>query len=96
MWFQGTLGGFMVGAVIVTFKIMPETVEIDLDSLEKAIKKEINPQRMERVPVAFGLNSINIVKLVEEKEGEMDRVTEKIKKIKGVKEVEILDLTRSL
>jgi len=86
----------MVGAVIVTFKIMPETVEIDLDSLEKAIKKEINPQRMERVPVAFGLNSINIVKLVEEKEGEMDRVTEKIKKIKGVKEVEILDLTRSL
>jgi len=86
----------MVGAVIVTFKIMPEGVETDLDSLEKTIKKEINPQRMERVPVAFGLNSINIVKLVEEKEGEMDRVTEKIKKIKGVKEVEILDLTRSL
>jgi translation elongation factor aEF-1 beta len=86
----------MVGAVIVTFKIMPESVETDLDSLEKTIKKEINPQRMERVPVAFGLNSINIVKLVEEKEGEMDRVTEKIKNIKGVKEVEIIDLTRSL
>jgi elongation factor 1-beta len=86
----------MVGAVIVTFKIMPESVDTDLDSLEKTIKKEINPQRMERVPVAFGLNSINIVKLVEEKEGEMDRVTEKIKNIKGVKEVEIIDLTRSL
>ena len=86
----------MVGAVIVTFKIMPEGVETDLDSLEKTIKKEINPQRMERVPVAFGLNSINIVKLVEEKEGEMDRVTEKIKNIKGVKEVEIINLTRSL
>jgi len=86
----------MVGAVIVTFKIMPEGVETDLDSLEKTIKKEIQPQRMERIPVAFGLNSINIVKLVEEKEGEMDRVTEKIKNIKGVKEVEIIDLTRSL
>jgi translation elongation factor aEF-1 beta len=86
----------MVGAVIVTFRIMPESVEIDLDSLEKAIKKEINPQRMERVPIAFGLNSINIIKLVEEKEGEMDRITERIKKIKGVKEVEIIDLTRSL
>ncbi|MDI6826095.1 MAG: elongation factor 1-beta [Candidatus Aenigmarchaeota archaeon] len=87
---------FMSGSVIITFRIMPESVETDLDLLEKLIKKEIKPQRMERVPIAFGLNSINIVKLVEEKEGEMDRITEKIKKIKGVKEVEVIGLTRSL
>lgn len=86
----------MSGSVIITFRIMPESVETDLDLLEKLIKKEIKPQRMERVPIAFGLNSINIVKLVEEKEGEMDRITEKIKKIKGVKEVEVIGLTRSL
>jgi translation elongation factor aEF-1 beta len=75
---------------------MPESVETDLDLLEKTIKKEIKPQRTERVPIAFGLNSINIVKLVEEKEGELDRMIEKIKKINGVKEVEVVDLTRSL
>jgi len=85
-----------MGSVIVTFKIMPESVETNLDSLEETVKKEINPQRMERVPIAFGLNAIKIVKLVEEKEGEMDRVTEKIKSIDGVREVEVLGMTRSL
>jgi len=89
------LSGFM-GSVIVTFKIMPESVEVNLDSLEQEIKSEINPQRIERVPIAFGLNAIQIVKLVEEKEGEMDRMTDKIKNIKGVKEVEVVGLTRSL
>jgi len=84
------------GSVIVTFKIMPEGVETDLDSLGKAIQKEIKPQRMERIPIAFGLNAIQIIKLVEEKDGEMDRVTDKIKNIKGVKEVEVVGLTRSL
>ncbi len=86
----------MVGSVIVTFKIMPEDVETDLDSLENVIKKEIQPQRMERIPIAFGLSAIQIIKLVEEREGEMDRITDKIKKINGVKEVEVTGLTRSL
>jgi elongation factor 1-beta len=86
----------MVGSVIVTFRIMPESVDTDLNLLEKAIKKEINPQRMERTPIAFGLNAIQIIKVVEEKEGEMDRVTDKIKKINGVREVEVIGLTRSL
>ncbi len=75
---------------------MPEGVETDLDSLEKDIKKEINPQRMERIPIAFGLNAIQIIKLVDEIDGEMDRVTAKIKNIKGVREVEVVGLTRSL
>ena len=85
-----------MGRVIVTFRIMPESVEVDLDSLEQEIKSEINPQRIERVPIAFGLNAIQIIKLVEEKEGEMDRITDKIKNIKGVREVEVVGLTRSL
>ena len=85
-----------MGSVIVTFKIMPEGIETNLDTIEDALKKEINPQRMKRVPIAFGLNSIEIVKLVEEKEGELERITDVIKKIEGVKEVEVKDLTRSL
>jgi elongation factor 1-beta len=85
-----------MGRVIVTFRIMPESVEVDLDSLEKKVKEKINPQRIQRIPIAFGLNAIQIVKLVEEKEGEMDRITNQIKKINGVNEVEVVTLTRSL
>ncbi len=85
-----------MGSVIVTFRIMPEGVETDLDSLEKELNEKIKPQKIQRVPIAFGLNAIEIVKLVEEKEGEMDRIMNEIKKIQDVKEVEVKGLTRSL
>jgi len=85
-----------MGEVIVTFKIMPDSVETDLDKIEKELKSVIKPQKMERQPIAFGLNAIKIIKLVEEKEGEMDRITNEIKKINGIKEVEVIGVTRSL
>lgn len=85
-----------MGSVIVTFRIMPESVETDLDAIQKAVIKEISPQRMQILPIAFGINAIQIIKLVEDKEGELDKVTDKIKKIKGVQEVEVVDLTLSL
>ncbi len=85
-----------MGSVIVTFRVMPESVETDLDAIQKAIIKEISPQRMQIMPIAFGINAIQVIKLVEDKEGELDKVTDKIKKIKGVQEVEVVDLTLSL
>jgi translation elongation factor aEF-1 beta len=85
-----------MGSVIVTFRIMPTDINVDLDSLEEVIKERMKPQRIKRIPIAFGLNAIEIVKLVEEKEGEMERITNEIKNIDGVKEVEVIDLRRSL
>ncbi len=95
MWIHRTLGVFM-GSVIVTFRIMPEGVDTDLGSVENKLKERINPQRIEKIPIAFGLNSLRVIKLVEEKEGEMDRITEQIKSIEGVREVEVTNVTRSL
>ena len=95
MRFCRSLSDFM-GSVIVTFSIMPEGVETSLESIEESLKKDIAPQRMKRVPIAFGLNSIEIIKLVEEKEGELERVTDIIRKINGVREVEVKSATRSL
>lgn len=85
-----------MGSVIVIFKVMPSGVDIDLDSIERKIKDEVKPQRIERVPVAFGLSAIKVTKLIEEKGGELDRISEKISSIKGVKNVEVLEVTRSL
>ena len=88
--------GDRMGSVIVTFRIMPVSVDTDLDYIENTLKEKIKPQRIERIPIAFGLNSVKVIKLVEEKEGEMDKITEEIKSIKGVKEVEVIEVTRSL
>ena len=83
------------GSVVVTFKIMPEGVEVDMASLEKEIKKKINPSKSEIIPIAFGLKSLVIVKVVPEKDGELERVEEQIKSIPGVREVEVTNVARS-
>lgn len=90
-----TIGVFM-GSVIVTLRVMPKGVDTNLNSVEKKLKKIVNPQRIELVPIAFGLNSLKVIKLVEEKEGAMDSLIEKIRDIEGVKNVEVLEVTRSL
>ena len=51
---------------------------------------------MERVPIAFGLSAIQLVISIPEKDGELDRVTEKIKAIEGVSEAEVVNITRSM
>ena len=85
-----------MGSVIVTFRVMPTGVEVDLDGLESKIKDTISPQRMSREPIAFGLNAINVTKLVDEKEGELDRIENTLKSVEGVAGVEVTEMSRSL
>lgn len=82
--------------VIVTFKIMPESVDIDLDKLEDEIKTIIKPERIQREPIAFGLVALNATKLIPEADGELELVENKIKSIEGVGGVEITEVSRSL
>lgn len=82
--------------VIVTYKIMPEGVEIDLNKIEKELKSRFKPQKIERQPIAFGLNAIIMVKVLPEIEGEADKLSAEIEKIKGVQTVDILEMTRGL
>ncbi|MEM5836403.1 MAG: elongation factor 1-beta [Candidatus Aenigmatarchaeota archaeon] len=82
--------------VIVGLKILPKTVEVDLDKLEKKIREAISPERMQREPIAFGLVAIQAVKLVSDAEGQIDELERKLKAIEEVGEVEITGITRSL
>ncbi|MCX8178962.1 MAG: elongation factor 1-beta [Candidatus Aenigmarchaeota archaeon] len=81
--------------VIVTYKITPEGLEVNLDKLQKELQK-LQPQKMEIQPIAFGLNAIIMVKVLPEIEGEADRFAEKIQSIKGVQTVDIIEMTRGL
>jgi len=83
------------GSVMVTFKIMPEGVETDIESLQKEIEEKINPSKLKVVPIAFGLKSLLVVKVIPERDGEMERVEKQIKSISGVKEVEVTNVARS-
>ncbi|MEM0473661.1 MAG: elongation factor 1-beta [Candidatus Aenigmatarchaeota archaeon] len=81
--------------VIVTYKITPEGLEVNLNELQKELEK-FQPQKMEIEPIAFGLNAIIMVKVLPEIEGEADRFAEKIQSIKGVQTVDIIEMTRGL
>lgn len=82
--------------VIVGFKVMPAEVTEDLDRIEKEIREKVKPQKMSREEIAFGLVAIHIVKLVEDAEGTLDAVEKKLRAIKGVGEVEVTGITRSI
>lgn len=86
----------IVADVIVTFKIMPKDVEIDLDKLENQIKDVVKPERIQREPIAFGLVAINVTKLIPDAGGELEAIENKLKSIEDVGQIEVTEVTRSL
>lgn len=82
--------------VIVTFKVMPTSTETNLDNLEKEIRSAINPERINREPIAFGLVALNVTTLLEDAGGELESAENKLKAISGVGGVEVTEITRAL
>ena len=82
--------------VIVTLKIMPTGTDVNLDELENEIKKTVNPERITREPIAFGLVALNVIVFVEDAAGQLETVENKLRAIDGVNEVEVTNMTRSL
>lgn len=82
--------------VIVGLKVLPKTIEIDLDKLEEKIKSAINPDKIDREPIAFGLVAFHVVKIVQDAGGELENVEKKLKDIEEVGEVEVTGISRSL
>jgi elongation factor 1-beta len=82
--------------VIVGLKVLPKTIDVDLDKLEEEIKRAISPERMEREPIAFGLVAILVTKLVPDEAGQVDELERKLKTIEDVGEVEVTGISRGL
>jgi len=86
--------------VIVTLRIMPDSPSTDLKRIEEAAKKEIEEYgeigKVDVVPVAFGLKSLNIVLIIDEKKGDTEKLEKKISAIKGVNSVEVIDVRRAI
>jgi len=89
-----------MGTAIVTLTIMPESPATDLKKIEHEALKiitEFSDERQKRVdikPVAFGLQSVNIVFLMDEKKGDIEPLEKKIADIEGVQSVECTDIRR--
>jgi elongation factor 1-beta len=81
--------------VLVTLRLMPEDVNVDIKGLKNEILSRIRAN-VEEVPIAFGLVALNVSLIIEDKEGEIERIEKTLKEIKGVGEIEVLEVTRTL
>ena len=75
---------------------MPTSIEVDLDKLEKEIKASVNPERINREPIAFGLVALNVTVFVEDAGGQLEVVEKELSSIENVGGVEVVEITRTL
>ncbi|HYD03966.1 MAG TPA: elongation factor 1-beta [Alphaproteobacteria bacterium] len=89
-----------MGTAIATITIMPESPSTDLKHIEHEALKLITAfsddrqKKVEVKPVAFGLQSVNITFLMDEKKGDTEPLEKQIAEISGVQNVELSDIRR--
>ncbi len=77
----------MMGDVGVTFKIMPESVETDIEKIKEEINKKIEIKDSKVEAIAFGLKALKILVVIPDKG--VDQLKDDIAKIDGISEVEV-------
>ena len=90
----------MMGTVIVTYKIFPEDIVKDFTPLKTEIQavlpKNVEVSGYGEEPVAFGLVALLVqVRFPEEESGLVDELETKLGQIKGISQVQTLDVRRS-
>ncbi|MGI0019538.1 MAG: elongation factor 1-beta [Nitrososphaera sp.] len=85
--------------LVARIKILPAEAETNLDGVLESLKKSV-PEGMEikahaKEPIAFGLNAIVGDFMLDDAEGQMDKLEEAIKGITGVGEIEVMNISRA-
>ncbi|HLA46575.1 MAG TPA: elongation factor 1-beta [Thermoplasmata archaeon] len=81
--------------VAVTFRVMPEGVEVDLDAVQSQLRDSLRERlkKLEVKPVAYGLRAVEAIVILEDAAGEMERVESLLLQIPGVGGVETTEVT---
>jgi elongation factor 1-beta len=85
--------------LVARIKILPAEAETDLDGVLESLKKSV-PEGMEikahaKEPLAFGLHAIVGDFMLDDAEGQMDKLEDAIKGIAGVGEIEVMNISRA-
>jgi elongation factor 1-beta len=87
---------------IVSFRVMPESPDVDLKVLEKLCMEKIKEfageteARIEIEPIAFGLKALKIKFVMDEDLGSTEPLEKSISEIENVSSMEILDVRRAI
>jgi elongation factor 1-beta len=88
----------MASRVVARIRILPSEADSSLDNIIIGLKNKI-PKGMElrahaKEPIAFGLQAIIGDFLIDDEEGQIDKLEDSIKKTEGVGEIEIINVSR--
>ena len=84
--------------LIARIKVLPSDAEVDLDKVATNLKSTI-PEGMvlkshNKDPIAFGLYSLLCDFIIEDAEGQMDKLEDHIKNTEGVSELQVISVSR--
>jgi elongation factor 1-beta len=84
--------------LVARIKIFPADSETDIDALVSNLKAKI-PEGMElkahvKEPIAFGLNALVGDFLLDDAEGEMEKLEDALKEIDGAGEIQTINISR--
>ncbi|HYT00646.1 MAG TPA: elongation factor 1-beta [Thermoplasmata archaeon] len=84
-----------MGSVAVTFRIMPDDADTDLESIKSAVRAALGKSMrdIKEQPVAFGLKAVLAIALVSDSAGGSDALEQALAAIPGVGSVEAVDVT---
>lgn len=87
--------------VVITLKIMPKSVDSNLDLIKEKAKHlvsefggEVGKESIE--PIAFGLKAINLIFVMDESLGSTEELEKQISELDGVSNCEVTDVRRAI
>ncbi len=83
-----------MGSVAVILRVMPESPDVNLDELKRALKAKLpGIQEMREEPIGFGLTAIKLAAVINDAGGQTDALEQSLSAVPGVERAEIIEVT---
>ncbi len=92
-----------MASAVITIKIMPESPDVDLTTIEGEVSKRVDAftgtsaqKRFEIEPIAFGLKALKVRFVMDESIGGTEPIEQELAAIEGVQSVDVTDVRRTI
>jgi elongation factor 1-beta len=82
-----------MGNAAVVLRVMPESPETDLKKISEEVNRLFKPKEIRESPIGFGLKALEFAVIVPDAQGQTEMVVEKLSRIPGVADVQIVGVT---